>query len=153
MTKTIFGLLLAVVGAGAFALTSFAGNAGASPRSGELHVAKECTDYHGFAGEHCTIRWSSLNAIKGGSNVVYAEDVDFSSLTLDSDLVIDGPGDNTAFGHVVLNLRTSSGSITFSGGTGVFSGFQASVAVTYNSDEGLWHWDGTYSFTPSGHDD
>ena len=81
MTKTIFGLLLAVVGAGAFALTSFAGNAGASPRSGELHVAKECTDYHGFAGEHCTIRWSSLNAIKGGSNVVYAEDVDFSSLT------------------------------------------------------------------------
>ena len=153
MTKTIPGLLLAVVGAGAFAVASFAGNAGAAPRSGELHVAKECSEYHGVAGEHCTITWSNLKAIKGGSNVVYAQGANFGTLTLDSDLVIDGPGDNTAFGHVVLNLVTSSGSITFSGGTGVFSGFHASVGVTYNPVEGLWHWDGTYSFTPPGQDD
>ena len=69
---------------------------------------------------------------------------------LDSDLIIDGPGESTAFGHVVLNLVTLSGSITFDGGTGVFSGFHASAAVTY---DGVWHWDGTYSITPPGQDE
>jgi len=152
--KATLGLLLLVVTAGAFAVTSSAGNAGSSPRSGELHVTKACPDYHGLAGEHCTIKWSSLNAITGGSNVVYAQAADFGTGMLDSDLVIDGPGNNTAFGHVVLNLVTHSGSITFSGGTGVFSGFHASATVTA-TDLGLpteqWHWDGTYSFTPPGH--
>jgi hypothetical protein len=151
--KTVFGLLLAVVAAGALAVASPAQNTGSSLRSGELHVAKECPDYHGLAGEHCTIVWSNLNALKGGSNVVYAQAVDFRAGVLDSDLVIDGPGDNAAFGHVVLDLVTSSGSITFSGGTGVFSGFHARVAVTYNTGDNLWHWDGTYNFVPPGHDD
>ena len=113
-------------------------------------MTKECPDYHGLAGEHCTILSSNLNAIMGGSNVVYAQGANFGTLMLDSDLVIDGPGHNTAFGHVVLNLGTRSGSITFEGGTGVFSGFHASAAVTY---DGVWHWDGTYSFTPPGQEE
>ena len=155
-TKAIFGLLLPIVVAGAFAVASSAGATASSARSGELHVTKTCPDYHGLAGEHCTIRWSNLNAIKGGSNVVYAQAANFSTGILDSDLVIDGPGNNTAFGHVVLNLMTHSGSIIFSGGTGVFSGFHASATVTA-TDLGLpteqWHWDGTYSFSPPGHDE
>jgi len=99
-------------------------------------------------GEHCTIRWSNLNVIMGGSNVVYAQAADFGTGVLDSDLVIDGPGNNTAFGHVVPHLVTLSGSIVFSGGTGVFSGFHGSVAVTYSTGDNLWHWDGTYYFVP-----
>ena len=43
------------------------------PRSGELHVTKECSDYHGQAGEICTITSSSLDAIEVGSRVVYAQ--------------------------------------------------------------------------------
>ncbi len=35
----------------------------------------------------------------------------------------------------------STGTVTFSGGTGRFRGFHASVAVTYSDP---WHWDGTY---------
>jgi hypothetical protein len=152
--KATSGLLLAVILAGgAFAVAGLAANTDSSPRSGDLHVAKACPDYHGLAGEHCTITWSNLNAIRGDSNVVYAQGADFSTGTLNSDLIIDGPGDNTAYGHVVLNLVTKTGSITFSGGTGEFSGFQASAAVTYDSGHDLWHWDGTYSFTPPGHDD
>ena len=38
--KTIFGLLLAVVMVGAFAT---AGSASPTPRSGQLHVTKECS--------------------------------------------------------------------------------------------------------------
>jgi hypothetical protein len=143
--KAIFGLLLAIVLAGAFAPASSAGNTG-SPRSGELHVTKECSEYFGHAGEFCTIRWSNLNAIEPGMRVVYTSAAGATSLN--SDLVLDGPGNNDAFGHVTLDFPTLSGVVTFSGGTGRFSGFHATVAVTYDAGEDLWHWDGTYSFVP-----
>src|SRR5438309_9744355 len=38
-----------------------------SSRSGALHVTKECSEYHGLAGEHCTITSSSLKQIEVGS--------------------------------------------------------------------------------------
>ena len=72
--------------------------------------------------------------------------------SLDSDLVLDGPGNNNALGHVTLDFATLSGVVTFNGGTGRFRGFHASVDVTYDAQTGLWRWDGTYSFTPPGHD-
>ena len=141
--KSTLGLLLAVVAAGAFAVTG-----SASPRSGDLHVTKDCMDYHFGAGEHCTIQLSSLNAITSGMRVVYTSAAGANGL--DSDLVLDGPGNNDAFGHVTLDFHTLSGEVTFSGGTGRFSGFRANVDVTHVSGT-LWRWDGTYSFTPPGH--
>ena len=142
--KATLGLLLAVVVAGAYAVTG-----SASPRSGELHVMKDCLGYNFGAGEHCTIQSSSLNAIAGGMQVVYASAAGADGL--DSDLVLDGPGNNDAFGHVALDARTLSGEVTFSGGTGRFKGFHARVDVTHVAGT-LWRWDGTYSFTPPGHD-
>ena len=38
----------------------------ASPRSGELHVTKECGDYLGNAGDFCTITSSNVKAIEVG---------------------------------------------------------------------------------------
>ena len=146
--KGSLGLLLTVALAGAFTVASSAEST--SPRSGELHVTKECSHYFGQAGEHCTITSSNLDAIQPGTNVVYASAAGATSLN--SDLVLDGPGNNNANGHVTLNFVTLSGVVTFSGGTGQFSGFHASVIVTYNTSDNLWHWDGTYSFTPPGHD-
>ena len=147
--KASLGLLLAVLAAGAFAVASAAGST--SPRSGELHVTKECSQYFGQAGQFCTITSSNLNAIRPGTNVVYASAAGATSL--DSDLVLDGPGNNNANGRVTLNFLTASGTVSFSGGTGQYSGFHANVVVTYNPTDGLWHWDGTYSFTPPGHND
>jgi hypothetical protein len=43
--KAFFGLLVAAVAAGAFAVASSAENTGSSPRSGQLHVTKNCRDY------------------------------------------------------------------------------------------------------------
>ena len=57
-----------------------------------------------------------------------------------------------ALGHVTLDFATLSGVVTLDGGTGRFRGFHASVDVTYDAETGLWRWDGTYSFTPPGHD-
>ena len=113
-------------------------------------LTKECSQYFGQAGQFCTITSSDVNAIERGSNVVYASAVVGASL--DSDLVLDGPGDNNASGHVTLDLATQTGIVTFSGGTGRFKGFHARVVVTFSKNDNLWHWDGTYSFTPPGHD-
>jgi hypothetical protein len=40
-----------------------------SERTGRLHVAKECGDYHGNPGDFCSITSSSLAATKVGSKV------------------------------------------------------------------------------------
>ena len=111
-------------------------------------MTKECSEYGGVAGSFCTITSSNLNAIKFGSRVVYTSAAgDPSPGVLDSDLVIDRPGNNTAFGHVVLDLATLSGVVTFSGGTGEFSHFQAGPLVVACPAYPDCSWDGPYSFT------
>lgn len=143
--KATLGLLLAVVAAGAFAVAA----GSASPRGGELHVTKNCRDYNPLvAGSFCTITSSNLNAIKDHSRVVYASAADLTSGLLDSDLVVDGPGNNNAFGHVVLDLFTLSGVVTFSGGTGSFSHFHAGPLVVACPAFPDCSWDGQYSFSP-----
>jgi hypothetical protein len=147
--KAIFGLLLIVVAGGAFAVASSAGNTGSSPRSGQLHVTKNCRRYTLGAGSFCTITSSNLNAIKVGSRVVYASAAgDPTPGVLDSDLVIDGPGHNTAFGHVVLDLPTLSGVVTLTGGTGKFTHFHAGPITVACPAFPDCSWDGPYSFSP-----
>ena len=122
--KTIFGLLLAVVMVAAFA-TAGSARTPVLPAAEQLHVTKECSQYSGLPGGFCTITGSNLNAIDAGMKVIYASAADFTAMTLNSDLVLDGPGNNDAYGHVVLDLSTGLGILTFTGGTGRFSGFQA----------------------------
>lgn len=119
----------------------------ASPRSGALHVTKECSAYTGAAGDYCTITSSNLAGIEVGSRVIYLEPLAFP--ILDTDIVLDppGPGNNKAFGHVYLDLSKGAGEATFSGGTGKFTWFHASVDVSYLGGPN-WGWDGTYSFSP-----
>jgi hypothetical protein len=147
--KRIIALALAVgTAAVALALAAFAS---ATPRSGILHLTKECSQYTGAAGSFCTVASSNLNAIKVGSRIVYAKaDGDPTPGVLDSDLVIDGPGNNTAFGHVVLaDAPGSSGPVTISGGTGVFTYFHADLVVTCELPPSVTcSWDGPYSFSP-----
>jgi hypothetical protein len=148
--KAIFGLLLVIVMVGAFATAGSAENTG-THRSGELHVKKECSQYSGLPGGFCTITGSNLNAIDAGMKVIYASAPVFP--TVDSDLVLDGPGNNDAYGHVLLDLQTFTGVVTLSGGSGRFRGFHATVAVTCTVPAGTpCSWDGTYSFTPPAHD-
>jgi hypothetical protein len=143
--KAIFGLLLAAVAAGAFAVASSAGTTGSSPRSGALHVTKECSEYNGLAGAFCTITSSNIPQIKRGMRVVYLQPLGQNGL--DSDIVLSRGHGSAAFGHVVLNATTSR--VTLSGGTGAFATFQADVQVSVDAD-GVWYWDGTYSFTSGG---
>jgi hypothetical protein len=119
----------------------------ASPRSGDLHVTKECSAYTGLAGSFCTITSSNVKAIEVGSRVIYVRAAGATSL--DTDVVLDtpGPGNNKAFGHCALEFATGLGLCTFSGGTGKFSWFDATAHVSYLGGPD-WAWDGTYSFSP-----
>ncbi len=110
-------------------------------------MTKECSEYTGLAGSFCTITSSNLKEIAVGSKVVYASAA--GATFLDSDIVLDlpGPGNNTVFGHVVLDFLTGTGTLTLSGGTGKFTWFHAGADVSLDSS-GVWHWDGTYSFGP-----
>jgi hypothetical protein len=144
----ILTLISAVVAA---ALLATAGSAmQAKPRSGPLHVTKECSQYDGSAGSFCTITSSSIRAIKPGMRVVYLEPLGAGAL--DTDIVLSFGRGPAAFGHVVLDLATAEGRVTFSGGTGKFRGFHADAVVSLDAS-GVWHWDGTYSFTRGNDDD
>ena len=125
--------------------------AAASPRSGSLHVTKECSAYTGLAGSFCTIKSSSLKEIPAGSRVVYASAAGPSSL--DSEIIVQAPGYSkaAAFGHVKLDFATGTGAVTLSGGTGKLEHLHASVAVRYLGGPN-WAWDGTYCFS-NGDDD
>ncbi len=112
-------------------------------RSGDLHVTKECSEYTGLAGSSCTITSSNLEEIAVGSKVIYADAA--GEGTLDTDIVLDAGSGNTATGHVVLDLAADKGVVTFAGGTGSLVGIHAHADVTTDAD-GLWHWEGTYSF-------
>jgi hypothetical protein len=113
------------------------------PRSGALVVTKECSGFTGLAGSFCTITSSNLPAIEVGSRITYLQPA--ALVTPGSDVVLDtpGPGNNKAFGNCSLSV----GHCTFWGGTGLFTWFHASVVVSVDAT-GLWHWEGTYSFSP-----
>jgi hypothetical protein len=148
-TSRRFAGMIAVLAltAGIAAASALAGSA--PPRSGDLVVTKECS---GFVNDppYCTITASNLAAIPQGSRIVY---LDPNGLGTDTGgaVVLDppGPGNNKAFGTCFLGGDPMH--CEFSGGTGMFTWFHASVVVTVTdpgtTDE-LWHWAGTYSFTP-----
>jgi len=122
----------------------------AFPRSGDLHVTKECSQYQGLAGQFCTIKSSNIPWIKAGMKVVYADAADFGTLVLDTDVVLSRGHGSAAKGHVNLDIGPAAlGNVTFDGGRGAFKTFHGSATVTV-TDRGepneLWHWDGTYSF-------
>jgi hypothetical protein len=140
----IFALVVAVAAAG---IVATAGSA--TPRSGALHVTKECSQYNGTVGSFCTITSSNINTIKPGMRVIYLGAL--NNGVLDTDIVLSFDHGSAASGHVVLNLATLQGRVTLGGGTGRFAGFEADVVVSLDAS-GVWHWDGTYSLTPPGHD-
>jgi len=139
--RTLLALLTAVVLAYALAVPAIA----STSRHGILSVTKECSNYAGGAGDHCTVTSSNLNAIPVGATVVYTSAADFVALELHSDLVINARGANAIYGHVDLDLVTGIGTVILSGGTGQFEKFSGTVAVAPlgGADFG---WYGTYSY-------
>jgi hypothetical protein len=146
----IFVLPLASVVALTLALSTGAASVSAhSERNRPLHVTKECSQYHGAAGEFCTITSSNLARIKVGSRVYYDQPASIPAGMLDSNVVLDAGNGNRAVGRCTVDLTTLLGLCTFSDGIGRFAGFNARVQVSPPADkDDDWHWEGTYSFDP-----
>jgi hypothetical protein len=113
-------------------------------QGGELHLTKECSEYTGEAGSFCTIASSDLDAIPIGSRVVYTEAATAEG-GLDTDIVINTPSGDTAYGHVVLDGATQTGTVTLSGGTGKLAELAADLVVA-PLGEPNYGWDGSYSY-------
>jgi hypothetical protein len=122
--------------------------ASATPRSGTLVVDKNCDNYTGGSGSYCTFYSSDVDWAPAGTNIFYLQPE-----TNSNDVILDppGPGNNKAFGHCDLP-DGFNGSCVFSGGTGKFTHFHATLTVTWlgaNVGDGYnWHWEGLYSFSP-----
>lgn len=145
MKRIIVVLVLAVT----VAATAGVAKGEGTDRSGTLHVTKRCSKYDPTkVGSFCTISSSNINAIRKGMRVVYVSPANMSTGILDSDLVIDGPGHNLGFGHVVVNLNTLSGVVTLSGGTGRFTNFHAGPITVACPHNPVCSWTGPYWFSP-----
>jgi hypothetical protein len=115
---------------------------GTAQRSGTLHLEKECSEYTGEAGSFCTISASNLEAIPVGSKVVYTEAATAAG-GLDTDIVVNTPDGETAYGHVVLDGATQTGTVTLAGGTGELATLAADLVVAPLT-EPSYSWDGPY---------
>jgi hypothetical protein len=106
-------------------------------------VTKECSEYTGEAGSFCTIASSNFDAIPVGSRVAYAE-APTAAGGLDTDIVVNTPSGHTAYGHVVLDGATQTGTVTLAGGTGQLAELSADLVVAPLA-EPSYSWDGPYS--------
>ena len=91
-----------VLASAAIAAMALAPVASATPRSGAVHIVKDCIDYRGAAGQFCTITSSNVPAIPAGARIVYASAAQFPILDTDISIAV-GPG-NVATGHCRLNF-------------------------------------------------
>jgi hypothetical protein len=139
MKRSIVLVLLVV----AAAVAATAGAAMQSKaRSGALHVTKECSEYFGGVGEFCTIKTSNVAVIQPGMRVFYLTTPGPNGV-LDSDIALSSGKGGAAVGHVLVG--DTGGLVTLKGGSGRFRHLWAKARVSVDKD-GIWHWDGTYSF-------
>jgi hypothetical protein len=114
-----------------------------------LQLTKECSEYLGLAGDHCTIIKSNVRQIPAGSTVTYLADADLVNLSFDGDVVLRANPSDAAFGHcIITDLLTATGTCEFTSGIGQLSGFRARVVVSADRDPLLTDWKGTYSLSP-----
>ena len=148
LPKSVLGLVTGVVLLAALGFSvSAASSQNQAPRGTKaFHATKDCSGFTGLVGAYCTIRSSNVEALKVGSKIFYVQVA--GKTALDSDTVIYVKRGSVATGHCFLRHATGVGLCTMSDGTGTLAGFRLRVRVTADASiPGLFHWDGTYSFS------
>ena len=148
LPKSVLGLATAVALLAALgAFVPAASSQAQGPRETKaFHATKDCSGFTGLVGAYCTIRSSNVKALKVGSKIFYVQVA--SKTALDSDTVIYVTRGSVATGHCLLRFATGVGLCTISDGTGTLAGLRVRVRVKADASiPGLYHWDGTYSFS------
>jgi hypothetical protein len=147
-TKGVLGPATAVALLAALAFSGTAASSQSQPSRGTkaFHATKDCSGFTGLVGAYCTIRSSNVKALKVGSKIFYVQEA--GKTALDSDTIIYVERGSVATGHCFLRHATGVGLCTISDGTGTLAGFRFRVRVAADTSvPGLYHWDGTYSFS------
>jgi len=119
-----------------------------------IHLAKECSEYAGNVGDHCTITRSNVTQIPIHSRIFYLAPADMDQGTYNGDVELRATSGDIAFGHcVIFDLfgttdKTVIGNCSLLGGTGQFKTFQATIVVSIDLRKAPLGavWDGKYSF-------
>ena len=134
------GVITALMGGLGIAMSSMP----AFSVDGTLHVTKECSEYTGKAGSFCTVTASNCDVIPIGSKIVYAK-ADTADGGSDTDLVIETPNGDAGYGHVILDAKTQTGTVTLKGGTGQLAKLAGDLKVAPLAAPN-YSWDGPYSY-------
>jgi hypothetical protein len=109
-----------------------------------FHVDKTCAeDLSEPLGYICTVQHSDFKWIPSATDVHYA-----AIPPLDPNLVVAATitiRNGSTTGVCVWSTPVNA-ICTFNTGTGRLTQFHLMVVVTFNSDTGVWYWDGWYSF-------
>jgi hypothetical protein len=117
-----------------------------SARNGQIHITKLCSDYHGAAGDHCTIATSNLAELPPGTTVYYDQAFGIPAGNLDSNVMLFVSSSDWAVGRCSVEGATGKGLCTVTDGVGPLAGLTARVDVVIDFATGITYWDGTYSF-------
>ena len=135
----------------AFVIVAAAG--ASAPPNLTLRLAKECSQFRGKPGDHCTLTRSNVSRIPVGSRVYYLAAADLNKGTYDGDVELRVNRGNVARGHCVVTDLFSKvpnavvGKCTFAGGTGRFKTFSADITVSVHPKRKSWFdWNGTAGF-------
>ena len=126
--------------------------------SSTIHLSKECSEYAGNAGDHCTITKSNVDQIPIQSRIFYLAPADMERGTYIGDVELRVTNGDVVFGHcVIFDLfsttdRAVIGNCSLLGGTGQFKTFQATIVVSVDLRKAPLGavWDGKYSFSERG---
>jgi hypothetical protein len=118
----------------------------ASAQNGQIHITKLCSDYHGAAGDHCTISTSNIAELPAGTTVYYDQAFGIPAGNLDSNVMLFVSSGNWAVGRCTVEGATGKGLCTVTDGVGPLAGFTARIQVVIDFATGITYWDGTYSF-------
>lgn len=136
--------LSAILGVTLFAASAAGGAAKMQPFSLSLN----CNEWTSGVPSFCTVIEANVAALKKGSKVLFygpvLDKLEFGS----NNVVLDSGTGDTAIGYCIVDYGASKGMCAFHAGDGSLAGFTAIAQVSVGDDQ-VWHWDGSYSISPS----
>jgi hypothetical protein len=111
-------------------------------------LSLSCDEWTSEEPSFCSVIESNVVALKKGTKILfYGPVVDRTSFSSSNVVLDDGVGD-TAIGNCIMDYEAMKGMCAFHAGNGSVAGFTA-IAEASTDDDRVWHWNGSYSLSPS----
>jgi hypothetical protein len=121
--------------------------AGDAAKMQPFSLSQNCDEWTSGVGSFCTVIESNVAALKKGTKVLYCGPVNDKIAFSSNNVVLDDGAGNTAIGNCIVDYDASQG-MSFYGGNGSLLSFTAIAQVSVDDNQ-VWHWNGSYSVSPS----